>query len=217
MKNIIVLAGHFGSGKTNLAASLALEAAEKGPVFLVDIDIVNPMFRANDLKSVFEGTNVALVAPEFANTNVEAFGLPREAGAVIKTPGSRAIFDVGGDDGGAVALGRYRRDLEKAGYDMLFVYNRFRPFTAEPEAALAMLRAIEAVSGLGFTGIASNHNVGRHTTEADVESSRSHTAALSALAGVPVALEAFARGLSPDIPKETAYPFDVLLSRSFEY
>ena len=47
-KRIVVFAGHYGSGKTNIAVNYALALREKYPgkaVSLADLDIVNPYFR----------------------------------------------------------------------------------------------------------------------------------------------------------------------------
>ncbi|NLG26180.1 MAG: MinD/ParA family protein, partial [Clostridiales bacterium] len=44
---IQVLAGHYGSGKTEIALNLALKLRALGrEVALVDLDIVNPFFRS---------------------------------------------------------------------------------------------------------------------------------------------------------------------------
>ena len=46
---ITVISGHFGSGKTNVAVNLALDAARAGEqVCIADLDIVNPYFRTAD-------------------------------------------------------------------------------------------------------------------------------------------------------------------------
>ena len=42
----VVLAGNYGSGKTELSLNLALKAAKTASTVLVDMDIVNPYFRA---------------------------------------------------------------------------------------------------------------------------------------------------------------------------
>ena len=43
MKKINIVTGHYGSGKTNFSANLAIKLAENcGKVTVVDLDIVNP-------------------------------------------------------------------------------------------------------------------------------------------------------------------------------
>ena len=47
--SITVICGHYGAGKTNVAVNLAIAARKEGrPVYLADVDIVNPYFRAAD-------------------------------------------------------------------------------------------------------------------------------------------------------------------------
>ena len=46
-KRVTLFAGHYGSGKTNIAVNYAKLLAAKGlAVTLADLDIVNPYFRA---------------------------------------------------------------------------------------------------------------------------------------------------------------------------
>lgn len=53
--------------------------------------------------------------------------------AIVDRTDYHAVVDVGGDDSGAVALGRYVPGiLEENDYEMLFVCNRFRPLTKTP-------------------------------------------------------------------------------------
>ncbi len=65
----------------------------------------------------------------------------------------RAVFDVGGDDAGAIALGRYAADFERAGYQLLFCVNFRRIETRTPREAYELLREIEAASRLRATAI----------------------------------------------------------------
>ena len=48
---ILLLAGHYGTGKTECAVNLALALAAAGAkTVLADLDIVNPYFRSRDRK-----------------------------------------------------------------------------------------------------------------------------------------------------------------------
>ena len=48
-KRITLFAGHYGSGKTNIAVNYALHLKESGiDVKIADLDIVNPYFRTRD-------------------------------------------------------------------------------------------------------------------------------------------------------------------------
>ena len=48
-KRITLFAGHYGSGKTNIAVNYAFELRRQGlEVAVADLDIVNPYFRTKD-------------------------------------------------------------------------------------------------------------------------------------------------------------------------
>ncbi len=194
-KKIIIIAGHYGAGKTNVAVALALrqkfEAPEKS-VALIDLDTVNPYFRAADSASLLRSSGVRPITPEFANTNVDIPTLPPEIASVFLSD-ETAVFDVGGDDG-AVALGVFEADIKKAGYEMLYVTNMYRPLTETPESALCVMREIEAYSRLRFTGIINNSNLGAETNANTVLASLPYAEELSALAELPIVYTAFTVG-----------------------
>lgn len=183
---ITVISGHFGSGKTNVAVNLALDAADGGPIRIADLDIVNPYFRTADNARMLAAHGIKALVPEFANTNVEIPSLPADMGSVFYGNG-RAIIDVGGDPDGAAALGCDRERYAAAGYDMYYVCNFYRPATLDAEGALAILRETEAASGMRFTGIINNSNLGALTTAETVKATYGECERLCALSGLPLA------------------------------
>ena len=46
-KRYVVLVGNFGSGKTELALNLAMDAVKSDSTMLVDMDIINPYFKSS--------------------------------------------------------------------------------------------------------------------------------------------------------------------------
>ena len=97
------------------------------------------------------------------------------------------IMDIGGDDRGAYALGRYvPAILEEGNYRMVFVANCYRPLTRTPEEALEVMGEIEQACGLRFTDLINNANLGSETTPETVLSSRDYMERLSALSGLPI-------------------------------
>lgn len=142
-KKFTIIYGHYGCGKTNLSLNLALMLAREGnPVTLVDLDIVNPYFRSSDYKGLFEGLDVEVVSPQFAGTNLDLPSLPAEIYSVFNQAGRYVIMDIGGDDAGAYALGRFAGQIESlADYEAYYVVNKYRALTQSPqEAARAALR-----------------------------------------------------------------------------
>ena len=190
MKRITLFAGHYGSGKTCIAVSYAKLIKKSGfDTSIIDLDIVNPYFRTKDSEKELTEAGINIIASEYANTNLDAPALPKEIYAAISDKNSHLVIDVGGDDRGAVALGRYAGDiLEENDYDMLFVANCYRPLTKTPEDALEIMREIEAASKMKFTGIVNNSNVGKLTTGENVKNSVGYTEKLSQLAGIPVVM-----------------------------
>ena len=165
-KRLYLFAGHYGSGKTNIAVNYALHLAGEGkPVCIADLDIVNPYFRTADSARELEEAGVKLIAPQFANTNVDLPALPAEAYRLVTDTNTYGIMDIGGDDRGAFALGRYvPAILQENSYKMVYVANCYRPLTATPEDALEVMREIEAACSLKFTDIINNSNLGCETT-----------------------------------------------------
>lgn len=195
----IIITGHYGSGKTNIAVNLALEFAKNGEkVCVIDLDIVNPYFRTADFGDVFENNGIELVAPQYANTNLDIPSLGFDMAALLRGY-DRVVVDVGGDDAGAIALGQYSQILKNFGYDMLYVVNSFRYLTSTPEETIELLRDIEYVSSLKATAVVNNSNLGAETTADDVLGSVEYAKACADAAGLPMLFTAAKRELSvPD-------------------
>ena len=187
-KRLTLFAGHYGSGKTNIAVNYAVLLAKEGKkVCIGDLDIVNPYFRTADSKKVLEEAGVTLISPQFANSNVDLPALPAEAYRLVEDKSIYGIMDIGGDDRGAYALGRYVPAIkEENDYRMVFVANCYRPLTRTPEEALEVMKEIETACGLAFTGIVNNANLGPETTPETVLSAVSYMEELSKLSGLPI-------------------------------
>ena len=187
-KRITIFAGHYGSGKTNIAVNYAaLIKNETGKsVALADLDIVNPYYRAKDSTDMLEELGIRMISSPFANSNVDLPALPAEAYSVIDDENTFAVCDVGGDDRGAYALGRYREGIMKADYEMLMVVNMYRPLTRTVEDVLEMKAEIESAAGIPFTGIVNNSNIGVLTTAKDVVSSFPFIEEIEKAAGIPL-------------------------------
>ena len=191
-KRLTLFAGHYGSGKTNIAVNYALLLASEGrPVSIADLDIVNPYFRTKDSAAVLAAAGIDLISPQFANTNVDLPALPAEAYRLVEDKSRFAVMDIGGDDRGAYALGRYTPFIqEENNYRMAFVANSYRPLTRTPEEALEVMREIEAACSLPFTCIVNNANLGTETTAEDVLQAIPYMQRLSELSGLPLWLTA---------------------------
>jgi len=187
-KRLTLMAGHYGSGKTNIAVNLAMMLKREGEdVVIADLDIVNPYYRTKDSEEELKAAGIPLISSEYANSNVDVPALPQELYSIVDVKSRHAIVDIGGDDRGALALGRYTPFiLEENDYDMLLVINKYRPLTPDTASTLEVMREIEAAGGLPFTGIVNNSNLGRETTAEDVIASDAYAKEIAAATGLPI-------------------------------
>ena len=169
-KRLTLFAGHYGSGKTNIALNYARWLRRQDEdVTVADLDIVNPYFRTKDSEEELKKEGIGLIVSPFANSNLDVPAMPKETYALIAERGECGVLDIGGDDRGALALGRYVPEiLAEDNYEMLFVINRSRPLTRTAEDTTAVLREIESACGLPFTAIVNNTNLGQATEADDV-------------------------------------------------
>lgn len=204
-----ILTGHYGSGKTSIAVAFALSLhAEGNKVTICDLDIVNPYFRTTDHRRELEQNGVQLVTSPFAGSNLDIPALPKELYAAIADSTGYAVLDVGGDDRGAVALGRYVPDIVSEGdYELFFVTNFYRPLTRTAEDALGVLHEVETACGMKATALVNNSNLGRETVASDVLGTIDRMAALSERARLPVAFTAADVRLKSELEGKLTDPF----------
>ena len=210
-KRITLFAGHYGSGKTSIAVSYALKLKETCPyVTVADLDIVNPYFRTKDSADILLQNGIPLISSPFANSNVDLPALPSEMYAITEEKHKNYVVDVGGDDRGALALGRLKDDiLEENNYEMLLVINRYRPLTATPEETLEVLREIEQACGIPCTHIVNNSNIGRETTAEEVLASIEYAKAVSNLTGLPMKMTTVREDLFEEVKQSLPNAFPI--------
>ena len=200
-RRITLLAGHYGSGKTNIAVNIAFDLKEKGNnVAIADIDIVNPYFRTKDSQSELEEKGIKLICSEYANSNVDIPALPQDIYSIIDNKDMMAVVDIGGDDRGAYALGRYSPGIvEENNYDMLFVINKYRPLTPDAQSTVEIMHEIEVAGKIKFTGIINNSNIGNETTAEDILDSIAYADEISQIAGIPVVMTTVMKEISGEL------------------
>lgn len=169
LKKLIIIVGHYGSGKTEFALNYALRLKQKADkVNLVDLDVVNPYFRSRDFAQEFlkKGINVVSAEKGFENADMPALS-PRIFGCLQDD--DPTLFDVGGDDAGALALGYYHNYFMKMPYEMWCVVNANRPFTSDAHKAYEYIKDIERSSRLNITHVINNTHMLGLTTPADIQ------------------------------------------------
>lgn len=189
-KRITILCGHYGSGKTNIAVNMAFDIKKSHDrVCIADLDIVNPYFRTKDSREELAAANIKLVCSEYASTNIDIPALPAEIYSLTDDTDTMAVLDIGGDDRGALALGRLTpKILEENNYEVLAIINCYRPLTQDATSTVEVLREIECAMGLRFTGIVNNSNLGESTTAEDVLESLGYAKQVSSLMSLPVVM-----------------------------
>ena len=122
--------------------------------------------------------------------------MPSEAYSIIDDKLAVAVIDVGGDDRGALAMGRYAPAiLEENNYEMLLVINKYRPLTRDCASTLAVMHEIETACSMKFTGIVNNSNLGDETDEETVMNSLSYAEEVSEASGLPIKMTAVKENL----------------------
>lgn len=198
-KRISVIVGHYGSGKTNLAVDLAVKSAASGvKTNIVDLDIVNPYFRTADFKNMFEQKGISMTSSVYAVSNLDIPAITFDLNAVA-SENQKVIIDVGGDDAGAVALGRYKSVFEryKDETEVLFVINKYRAMTETPQQALEVLKEIEAISRLKATAVVNNSNLGAETDAQTVLNSLDYAEKTAKLCGLELKYTAYPDWINP--------------------
>lgn len=214
-KRVTLFAGHYGSGKTNIAVNYALYLKEKyEKVVITDLDIVNPYFRTADSLDELTKAGIKLISSEFANSNVDLPALPQEVYSILDDRSRVAILDIGGDDRGAYALGRYEASIkEENDYEMLFVFNKYRPLTPDAKSAFEVMKEIETAGKIKFTAIVNNSNLGALTTKEDVLASVEGANELASLSGLPIKMTTVSENLADSFNGEIDNIFPLKLQK----
>ncbi len=215
-KRLTILCGHYGSGKTNVAVNLAHALRKTHErVAVADLDIVNPYFRSKDSMVDLETAGIRLICSPYANSNVDIPALPQEMYALTDDRTLCAVLDIGGDDRGALVLGRLAPAiLRENDYEMLAVINCYRPLTRDVASTVEVLREIESAGGISFTGIVNNSNLGALTTAADILSSVEYADGVAAAMGIPVCMTTIREDLLPALEGKIPAPFPLGLQKN---
>lgn len=202
-KRLVIIIGHYGSGKTEFAVNYAVKMKEKfDRVNIADLDIVNPYFRSREKRNFFEKVGIRLFDSSIRNTAIDLPALPAELMGVILNQEEKSVLDVGGDPVGARVLSRYSQQIKNTEYDMFFVINGNRPETNTLEGAIKYLSMIEATSNLKVTGLINNTHMLKETSVEDVESGHELTKKVSWETDIPIRYEAVINDIADKIKNE---------------
>ena len=166
-----------------------------------------------------EENDIEVIAPEFANSNLDMPTVPGEIMKVFNNPEGKVIFDVGGDEDGAYALGRYLQYIKKDGYKMHLVVNAKRPLTETAEEIVQMAKEIEYASRLSVTDIINNTNIGKLTDSAVITEKAPEVEKAASMMGVPVSMYCVAKDNNINLPEnmeEKKFIIDIKIKMPWE-
>ena len=216
---LLIVTGHFGTGKTEFSVNLALALARAGEkVMMADLDIVNPYFRSRERREALEAAGVRLITSSQDSENADMPSLPAEILTVLEDRSYRGVLDIGGDPDGARVLARYQPKITAEDYQLLFVSNANRPEVRKAEDAISYLRCIEEVTGLTCGGIVNNTHLCGETTAEEVLRGAELARAISEKTGIPVLCHTAEERLIPELTAlaEPIFPITIQMKKPWE-
>ena len=168
-KKNFVLIGEAGSGKTEIALSLAAHMTRLTDrrVHLFDMDQTKPDFRARDAQAQMEREGVRIHFHEqLLDSPVVATGVIEH----LKDPRACVLMDVGGGNYGAHMIGQFHELLNAPDALVLYVVNPYRPWSDSAEAVEETMRRVLGSARLERISVLANPNYGPHTTLEEIVS-----------------------------------------------
>ena len=202
MRRMIVIAGHYGSGKTELAVSLAMELAQNKArqyprLAIVDLDVANPYFRSRERMDVLEAHGVSVYGDTFHSTGATA-ELPALTAALrapLEDEGCQTIIDLGGNDAGARVLRQFGKYFEGNEHELWAVVNFRRYETLTVETAREHVESIQNELRMPVTGLVNNTHLLRETTPEILREGYGKAKALSEEMAIPLLFTCYPAGI----------------------
>lgn len=186
---LTIIIGAYGSGKSEIAVNMSLAQRKALPdkkLLIADMDIVNPFYRSSDCAASLEEAGIRLITPMYAGSNVDAPVLPPDMYVIFDDESYQGIFDIGGEDMGAIVLGSIRKRIENADAVIYMAVNTLRPFTSDPEQISIMTNELAAAAGFKIDGYLNNTNLLEETTADIVAEGEAKILEASKITGVPL-------------------------------
>jgi hypothetical protein len=186
---LTIIIGAYGSGKSEIAVNMSLAQRKALPdkkLLIADLDIVNPFYRSSDCASALEAEGIRLVTPMYAGSNVDAPVLPPDMYVIFDDESYQGIFDIGGEDMGALVLGSLKKRIENTDAVIYMAVNTLRPFTSDPEQIAVMTNELSAAAGFKIDGYLNNTNLLEETTSDMLVEGEAKILEASKITGIPL-------------------------------
>ena len=210
-RRIMVVTGHYGSGKTEFSVSLALMLAQKGfgpyaRLGLCDLDVINPYFRSRERRAILEEAGIPVYGSAYGHeVTAELPELAANVRAPLEDKTCRTIVDLGGNDSGALILNQFRNNFAEDETLTLIVINANRPETRDYDGAMQHLESIERVTGLHVDGVINNTHLLRETDAACIEKGHKLCEQICAATGRFIWCDCYPKGVVPEAEIEGHY------------
>ncbi len=200
LDGIIIIAGNYGSGKTEISINLAIHRKRSGiEVRIADLDLVNPYFRTREARHLLSKNGIDLVIPPEQYLQADLPILSPVVAGMIQHPAELTLIDAGGDDAGVTVLASLGDAFRGRKVRMLQVVNPYRPFTETIEGCLEMKERIEKASKIRVSGFIGNPNLIDETTVDHIYEGNNFLRKLAAQSGLPIEFIAIAVDLLQEI------------------
>ena len=186
---LTIIIGAYGSGKSEIAVNMSLAQRKALPdkkLLIADLDIVNPFYRSSDCASALEAEGIRLVTPMYAGSNVDAPVLPPDMYVIFDDESYQGIFDIGGEDMGALVLGSLKKRIENTDAVIYMAVNTLRPFTSDAEQITIMTNELAAAAGFKIDGYLNNTNLLEETTSDMLVEGEAKILEASKITGIPL-------------------------------
>ncbi|MDW7667470.1 MAG: ATP-binding protein [Bacillota bacterium] len=221
-KNLTIIVGHYGSGKTEFAVNYAVKSkSDYEKVNLIDLDIINPYFRSRERKKELQELNIKVIESSIQNKNLDLPSLSPGINGAINESKSKTIIDAGGDPIGAKALSRYYNQIRKKDYDMFLVVNANRAETQTVEKVIEYCNKIQGASRLIVTGLINNTHLLKATTTEDVYKGKKLVEEVSEKLNIPIKYHSAMRKIADEINNKTnelkIFPLHLYMRENWMY
>lgn len=210
-QRIKVVAGHYGSGKTEFSINLALKIKEDYyKVAIVDLDYFNMYFRIRERTEDMEEMGIKLYSSVLGGkSTLDIPALDPQIMAPLQDDFCQVVVDMGGDPQGLTALARYKDILRVKGYDQILVINRNRPETSDFESVASLIEKVEATSQTRITKLVNTTHMLKDTRVDDLIYGQELVEEVSEKLDIPVFCNACIREVAKDLEQDPRNKYQV--------